>query len=119
MMLKTMMTAPEYVARATEWGLRSDKTAVADAYYELLVTDLRPGLGKIASPALVMGSWAGMKQFATREQIEETFRKQYAGLADVRVVLSENGKHFLMYDDPAWMFGEMEAFLTPKAVSSK
>ena len=79
--LQTMITDPANIALATKWGLASDPNTVAQAMYEMLTTDLRPDLAHIKAPTLVIGTWIGLRQYATREQIEKNFREQYAGLA--------------------------------------
>jgi pimeloyl-ACP methyl ester carboxylesterase len=111
MILQSMISDPAKVALATEWGVNSDPEAVGQAMYEMFTTDLRPSLSRIKSPTLVIGSWAAYQQYTTRAAVEKTFRDQYANLLGYRFVMSEAGKHFVMYDDPKLLFSEMDAFL--------
>jgi N-formylmaleamate deformylase len=111
MILQTMITDPANVALAAKWGAASDQNTVAQAMYELFTTDLRPDLARIKAPTLVIGTWIGLRQYATREQIEKNFRAQYAGLAGYKLVMSEKAKHFVMLDDPEFLFTEMDGFL--------
>lgn len=106
-----MVTNPEDVERVIGWGRKSDKKTVIDAMYDMMSTDLRQDIARIKAPTLVLGSWAAYKSFAPRSVIEDTFKSQYQKLKNVTIVLSDTGRHFLMYDDPQWMFAKMKAFL--------
>jgi N-formylmaleamate deformylase len=112
MVFQTMITDPAKIALAVKWGVASDQATVAQAMYELFTIDLRPDLGRIKAPTLVIGTWIGLRQYATKEQVEKTFRTQYANLGDYKFVMSDNAKHFVMLDDPEFLFKEMDSFLT-------
>lgn len=111
MYIQAMISDPAKVALATRWGVNSDPETVGQAMYEMYTIDLRPSLARIKSPTLVIGTWIAYQQYATRAAVEKTFRDQYANLPGYRFVMSEAGKHFVMYDDPKLLFSEMDAFL--------
>ena len=111
MYLQAMISDPAKVALATKWGVNSDPETIAQAMYELNTIDLRPALARIKSPTLVFGTWIAYQQYATRAAVEKTYRDQFANLPGYRFVMSEAGKHFVMYDDPKLLFSEMDAFL--------
>ena len=79
--------------------------------YELLATDLRDEVAKIKVPTMVMGTWVAYQKFATREQILENFKLQYRKLSGVQIEMAPTARHFIMYDQPDWMFSRMDAFL--------
>ena len=106
-----MVTAPADAERIAAWGRKSDRATVIDAMCELMATDLRGDLGRIRTPVLVLGSWAAYKAYAPRSAIEATFAAQYRNLPGATIELSDNGRHFLMYDDPQWMYDRMDKFL--------
>lgn len=97
--------------RIVAWGLASDRTAVADAMAEMYATDLRDAIAKIKCPTLVLGSWIGYKQYTDHAKTEANLRAQYARLAGVRIALTDRAHHFIMWDDPNWMFAQMDGFL--------
>jgi pimeloyl-ACP methyl ester carboxylesterase len=109
--VRAMVTRPADVERVTAWGVASDRFAVADAMLDVNATDLRPGLAAIESPALVIGTWFGMKAFTTRTAVDSTFRAQFAGLPGARFALADSARHFVMLDDPEWTWREVDAFL--------
>ncbi|MGE8260000.1 MAG: alpha/beta fold hydrolase, partial [Stenotrophomonas sp.] len=94
------------------WGHDSDRATTADAMYSLLVTDLRGEVAGIRSPTLVLGAWASYQAMgATEASARAIFQSQYAALPGVRIELSATGHHFLMWDDPQWLRGQVQAFL--------
>jgi pimeloyl-ACP methyl ester carboxylesterase len=109
----SMVTDPKDAQRIAGWGAISDPATVANAMYDVMSTDLRPNLGNITAPTLVMGTWIAYKQYAPRAAIEATYTSQYANLKSVHLVTADTARHFIMYDDPTWMFAQMDAFLQP------
>jgi len=117
--VRPLVTKDSDMERLIAWGLASDRTAVTDAMIELTAADLREELGKIQSPALVMGSWSAYKDYTTRAKIEDGMRRQYAKLAGVKIAIAETARHFIMWDDPNWMFGQMDSFLSGSPAATK
>jgi pimeloyl-ACP methyl ester carboxylesterase len=113
--LQTMIIDPEKIALAAKWGLASDPNTVAQAMYEMFMIDLRPDLSRIKAPTLVIGTWVGLQQYVTKEQVEKTFRTQYANLAGYKFTMSDKAKHFVMFDDPQFLFKEMDDFLASQS----
>lgn len=107
----TMASKPEDVERIVDWGKRSDHGTVIDAMYELMASDLRGDVARIQAPTLVLGTWIAYRDFAPRAAIEQVYRQQYANLPGVQVELADSARHFIMYDDPAWMYDRLDRFL--------
>jgi pimeloyl-ACP methyl ester carboxylesterase len=116
---RTMVEKESDFNRITAWGLTSDRTAVADAMAELWAADLRDDLAQIKVPTLVFGSWIGYKQFTDRARTEANLRSQYAKLAGVEIEVTDVAHHFIMWDDPDWMFAHLDRFLNVKVSSGK
>ncbi len=109
---RAMVTKESDFDRIVAWGLASDRTAVTDAMAELFTADLRASLAAIKSPTLVLGTWIGYKQYgANRESTLANLRAQYAKLSGVELRVTDTARHFIMWDDPAWMFDAMDRFL--------
>lgn len=110
--LPGMITSKEKLEVLSKWGIDSHAPTVAQAMYELQTTDLREQLAIIKTPTLILGAWIGFKDYGlTKEMVQKTFDLQYDKLNSKTIVLSEAGKHFLMYDDPHWLFNQMDNFL--------
>ncbi|WP_229487739.1 alpha/beta fold hydrolase [Pseudoduganella lutea] len=107
----TMASKPEDVDRIVGWGRRSDRKAVAGAMAELIADDLRDDVARIKAPTLVLGTWIAYKDYAPRAATEQVYRAQYAKLPGVQVEIADTARHFIMYDDPAWMYDRIDRFL--------
>ena len=109
--LRTMITGEADVQRALAWGRESDRTTVANAMADLMGQDLRQDVARIKAPTLVMGSWIAYKNFGTREQFLQTYQDQYRQLPGVTIEMADNARHFIMLDDPDWMYDRIDQFL--------
>lgn len=116
--LQTMITDSSKQALAAKWADASDPNTVAQAMYELLTTDLLPELARVKVPTLIIGTWIGLRQYMSREQVEKNFREQYASLAGYKFVMAEKAKHFVMFDEPEFLFEEMDNFLASQSRKS-
>jgi pimeloyl-ACP methyl ester carboxylesterase len=114
---RTMVEKESDFDRIVAWGLKSDRTAVLDALAEMYATDLRDDLTKIKVPTLVFGTWIGMQPPTTRAAVEDGTRAQYAKLAGMELQMTDKAHHFIMWDDPEWMFGHIDRFLNVKATT--
>jgi pimeloyl-ACP methyl ester carboxylesterase len=90
---------------------RSDRAAVINAMADMMGEDLRDDVARIKAPTLVLGTWIAYKQYATRDNVEATFKTQYRQLPGVTIELADNARHFMMYDDPNWMYDRIDNFL--------
>lgn len=100
------------VAVLRRWGEASDRATTAQSLMEMMTTDLRPQLDRVKAPTLVLASWAGGVRYGgTRESTLAMYRQHYAKLDGVRIELSQDGYHFLMWDDPKWLQDQVRGFL--------
>jgi pimeloyl-ACP methyl ester carboxylesterase len=93
-----MSRNPANNERVAGWSLASDRATSAQAMSELWADDL--------------GAWAAYEPMgSTMDSTRKIFEGQYAGLNGVKVAMSQRGFHFLMWDDPEWLVGEVKGFL--------
>lgn len=108
----TMVSSPEHAARIAGWGKLSDRATVTEAMYDIMASDLREDIARIKAPTLVLGAWGpAMAAFAPKEAIEGLFKSQYVKLPGVKVELANNARHFIMYDEPEWMYARIDQFI--------
>lgn len=107
----SMVTKADDLERVLGWGRKSDGATVMNAMHGLIATDLRQDIARIKSPTLVLGTWIAYKEYTTRAAVENTFKTQYQKLLGVTIEVADTARHFIMYDDPKWMFERMEKFL--------
>ncbi|MHA4870353.1 alpha/beta fold hydrolase [Duganella sp. PWIR1] len=110
-MLRTMITKQEDMDRIKAAGKLSDRNTVIDAMADLMASDLREDISRITAPTLVLGTWIAYKDYAPKPAITAMYTTQYAKLPGVRVEIADNARHFIMYDDPAWMYDRIDNFL--------
>jgi pimeloyl-ACP methyl ester carboxylesterase len=117
-----MATSAADLQMIIQWGLASDQRAVADAMYELVSEDLRPRLPRITAPTLLLGTWIGLHEQLEKGGIElsrasvvKTFEDQYAGLPRMHFAITDAARHFIMLDQPAWFFQQLDEFLANPA----
>lgn len=93
-----------------EHARRSDRTASANAYRELIVTDLRPELPNITAPVEVLYvafNAPGM----TPEMTDGIYRASFATLPSAELKRIDDSAHFIMLDQPEVFASEVNAFL--------
>jgi len=91
----------------------SDLETTYSAFRELIVTDLRLELAKIAVPTTVLYvTPRGVP--LTDAQIDAAYKGFYAALKGVNLVRIPDSAHFIMFDNPARFQAEMKAFLAER-----
>lgn len=105
MMSSGMTDNTEKLPLVKKWILEADRKTYVYGYTDLLKTDVRPQLSKIKAQSLVLV--APTYGIMAKENME----KQYADLNNKSVVLAPKGKHFIMFDNEAWFYEQVNAFL--------
>ena len=95
-------------------GISSDRKTVADAVYELMVTDLRPELGRISAPVEVVYAYDAFYGVPA-SSVDATFRRAYASTPDIHFTRIDDSFHFVMLDQPARFASAVVTFLKPGA----
>jgi len=109
MALTTMITSPPDVERAMTWVAKSDARTAGIAVGELMTTDLRADIATITAPVLLIGA-TGAAPEAMRETFEKGYAAQMAQLPSARVKIAGKARHFIMLDDPAFLFAALDEF---------
>ena len=117
--VKYMVTADADLKTLIQWSLASDRRTVTDVLADIFGLDLREDVAQIRAPVLALGTWRGVhdqvmdqaKFDITRQMVAFSFASQFAKLPRLHFALSENARHFIMFDDPTWFFAELDAFL--------
>jgi len=111
--IATMVTDPEKQKTAVEWSMQSDIETVAESVHYLYSNDLRDDLSRINVPVMVFGAWKAYESFGVTKQMSlDMYSRQFGELDDVTIEISDNGKHFLMWDDPKLITSNFDKFLS-------
>ncbi|WP_340051743.1 alpha/beta hydrolase [Pseudomonas proteolytica] len=105
---KTEAARPGLVAA----GINSDRKTMADAMYELMVTDLRPELGRIKVPVEVVYAYDS-HYGVEASQVDAMFRKAYASTPNISFRRIDGSFHFIMLDQPELFAGAVIKYLSP------
>lgn len=92
------------------WGRTSDGATMGRAVAEMMTTDLRAEVANIRTPVLLIAAGDGLT--ADRQNaVLEAYESQVSRVPRHRVLLAKNARHFVMLDDPAFLFSAMDGFL--------
>lgn len=112
MILSSMMNSPERINQVSAIGKKSDNKTQAEVMYEMFTTDLRQDIAAIDCPVLLLGAWIAYKDYGvTRESITAAYTAQVANVKNAKVEITDTAKHFIFYDDPAWFYEKVDAFI--------
>lgn len=89
-----------------EWSLQADRKTYVYGYTDLLKLDLRDRLKNISVNTLVLGA-----SFPDKNLILSTYEKQYTNLTSKEIMIADNSKHFIMFDQPAWLQRTINQYL--------
>jgi pimeloyl-ACP methyl ester carboxylesterase len=93
---------------------RSDPAASAEYMAETLALDLRPDLGKIRVPVLVISPYNapdGATQNLSENAKTDYYRALMKGAPKVEVVSIAPARHFVMFDQPKLVSGAIDSYL--------
>ncbi|MEY4556005.1 MAG: hypothetical protein RL093_1124 [Pseudomonadota bacterium] len=89
---------------------RSDRTVSSNAFRELVVTDLRPEIGRITAPTTVLYVKFNDARM-TNEITDGVYRASFANLPSATLTRIDDSAHFIMLDQPDRFAAEVNAFL--------
>lgn len=107
MMAQGMTTSTEKQGLIKSWILEADRTTYVYGYTDLLKLDLRPVLVKIKVPVLILGA-----PFPTKEMVVPNYTMQYANLDNKTLEIAPAGRHYIMFDQPEWLYNQLNSFLS-------
>ena len=89
----------------TSWSLNADRKTYVYGYTDLLKLDLRDKLGAINAKILILGA-----SFPSKDMVKINYEKQYANLPLKEILIADNSKHFVMFDQPEWFYENVNKF---------
>ena len=105
-MVRTEAARPEIIEHART----SDVGVTANAFHELITTDLRPELTNITAPITVLYVIPPQMPL-TAEQYDGFMRMSYASVPSARIVKIDESYHFIMIDQFDRFMSELNTFL--------
>lgn len=87
-----------------DWSMKSDKKIFGEMYCDFFNVDMREKIKSINCPTLVLLQ-------SMFKNIEPTIIDQFKNLKSAKILYSNNGLHFIMYDDKEWFINQLKSFL--------
>jgi pimeloyl-ACP methyl ester carboxylesterase len=109
-MIATMTNTESARPVLLQYARASDRNAVANAFHELIVTDLRPELANIRAPVTVLYVIPPNAPI-TSEQYVGFMEMSYATVPNKRIVRIDDSYHFIMIDQFDRFMTEVNGFL--------
>ena len=109
--LPLLITGKDDVARVAAAADRSDPQSVGEAIAELLETDLRPDLGKLTPPLLVIVPGASATSDSGGEMLKARYEAQFHDAPQHKLAVVPKARHFVMLDAPDAFFGQLDELL--------
>lgn len=92
--------------------------AVGIAMAEMLTTDLRNQAKAIDVPVLLIGALGAIPE-KMRPALRAAYEEQVAALPSATVVFAERARHFVMLDDPSFLYETLDRFLPSMLPSAR
>lgn len=106
----TLVLTPARRQQMVDMSLVSDRQVMAQAMYDVMTTDARPGLAAMHTPVTVLYAF-DTSMGVPAERMDTLYTGNYAALPGVRMVRIDGSYHFIMFDQPARFAAEVDAFL--------
>lgn len=103
-MAQGMSLRPEVQEKIKDWILLSDRKTYVYGYTDYLKLDMREDLKNISIPVTII---AADKPYG-KEMVTQTYKNQYANLAQYDLIIAENAAHFVMFDQPEWFMEQIQ-----------
>jgi pimeloyl-ACP methyl ester carboxylesterase len=113
--IATMMLDSSRLPEIMDMTVKSDRPAGGEMVCEMLSNDLRPFTDRIQSRILALADWISYKNYgATHESTYTRLKDQYKKAAHVTIAINDKAHHFIMFDEPAWFYNQIDHFLAAK-----
>lgn len=106
MMATNMTLNKDKVKVLKNWILEADRETWVYGYTDLLKLDLRNILNQVKCEVLILGT-----SFPNLETAKKNYESQYSNLPNKTIVMASNSKHFIMFDQPKWLYKIINDFL--------
>lgn len=110
MVLRSQAKDSIHAQMGARWGRASDGRTMGRAFEEMMTTDLRAEVAGIRTRVLLIAAADGLSA-DEQERVLARYESQVSRVPRHRVVLAKNARHFVMLDDPAFLFSAMDSFL--------
>ncbi|WP_419148510.1 alpha/beta fold hydrolase [Pseudoalteromonas 'SMAR'] len=94
-----------------EMAEQSDPITAGSAIYTVMQTDLRQDLDNLKLPMLLIGAAGGFESKEQQEATRKLYKAQLNHAKQVTLLMNNQGRHFLMWDEPRWLIHTIKQFI--------
>ncbi len=105
-------TSKESKEKIITMASQSDPAIVGSLMFTLMSTDLRDKISEIKNPALLIGAAGGFGNNEAKMEAKKLYQQQLSKLKGAKLVMNNNSRHFIMFDQPEWLTKQVIAFLS-------
>jgi pimeloyl-ACP methyl ester carboxylesterase len=109
-MAPSMTKVDSMKAKLVSASRASNPATTANAFHELMVTDLRPELPRITAPLTVLYVVPANSPLPPA-QFDTAIRTAFAGATTAQIMKIENSLHFVQFDQPVRFVAEVDALM--------
>ena len=113
MALRAQSRDSSHAAMGARWGRASDGATMGRAMAGMLTTDLRAEVAAIRTPVLLIASGFDFTE-ERRKLVLASYAAQVSRIPDRRVMMAKNARHFVMLDDPQYLYSMIDEFLSTR-----
>jgi pimeloyl-ACP methyl ester carboxylesterase len=104
-----LVLSPEGRKLVQASSIASDRAVFTTAMYEDMLTDLRPRIASVKTPATLLYPCDATVADCTK--IDAVYTTAYSAMPNLKLHRIDASRHFIMYDQPAAFDAQVEAFL--------
>ena len=105
-MAQMMTNVPSRMEELITWSANADRKTYVYGYTDLLKLDLRETLSKIKIQTLILGA-----SYPDKEMIKTNYLNQYKNLQNKEIIIIDNSRHFIMFDQPEQLYSQINKYL--------
>ncbi|GGB54260.1 alpha/beta fold hydrolase [Blastomonas aquatica] len=107
--LATMSATEAGRRQVMAWSATADHRVTAQAFHDVLLTDIRPDLGRITTQVTVLYPYDSV--VGPVDYVDALYANAYAGLNRVSLKRIDASRHFIMLDQPERFAAAVDSFL--------
>lgn len=107
--LATMSATDSGRRQVMAWSATADHRVTAQAFHDVLLTDIRPEFGRISTPVTVIYPYDPV--VGPVDYVDALYRNAYRGLGGVALKRIDGSRHFIKLDQPERFAEAVAAFL--------
>ena len=104
--------------KVIDMASQSHPETVGEMVFKLMSIDLRSEISKIIQPVLLLGAAGAFNHEAGKERARILYKEQLSANSGARLVMNNQSRHFIMFDQPEWLLSQIQLFLNTSTLKA-